>query len=732
MKEHIVSYTMDFVVVGGGLTGICAALAAARKGLRVALCHDRSVLGGNSSSECRVWICGATGMGFNRYADETGIVSELTQENLYRNPEGNPHLWDALLLDKVWAEKNITLLLECRMTRAYAENGRIYRVECEQFCSETRYILSASLFADCTGDAVLTRIAGGETVCGNLDVSPAARARYNLSEEYASLGSTMLFYTKKCDHPVRYVAPDFAYSVEEIERILQSTGKSLHAADNGCDYWWLEYGGDRHIIQENESIRSTLTRLVYGVWNYIKNSGKFDAQYLTLEWVGSIPARRECRRALALRTFTEEDILCQPHPMDAVCHGGWPIDTHPSSGFFDKNESCQQLPIDPYGIPLSCLISKNFENLFLAGRNAGMNHLAMASARVMKTCAVEGEAIGTTAAFARRQKTLPGALRPEQIKAIQARLTADDVWIPGCSLDGDLDAAQRMRVSASPSLAPDTGAPARYLPLAQTAFLLFPPLRQGEQITLFLRSERARALPYSIALYESGDAGVYKPNRLLEVCAISLAPGEQSIALRCPANTKGNFCLRLGADEGLSIGIAREPLPGVLGVFAENALGLNLFAPAFRLHSQAEWYPCQALTDGFTRPYGGMHLWASPLQGAWIALETDAPVRAQTLSLYLDNALYRPYNNLRPQKDPLWNQYLHPALLRDFTVRLEGPEGERVYAIQENVQRRVSLALRGMPVSRIRILPQKNWGASYIAIHEVALLIDVKARDYTG
>ena len=159
MKEL---YT-DLAVVGGGPAGVCAALEAARLGLEVVLIQNRPVLGGNSSSECRVWICGATGMGFNRYADETGIVSELTQENLYRNPEGNPHLWDALLLDKMWAEKNITLLLECRMTRAYAENGRIYRVECEQFCSETRYILSASLFADCTGDAVLTRIAGGET-----------------------------------------------------------------------------------------------------------------------------------------------------------------------------------------------------------------------------------------------------------------------------------------------------------------------------------------------------------------------------------------------------------------------------------------------------------------------------------------------------------------------------------------------------------------------------------------
>ena len=84
MGDHTICLEMDFVVVGGGLTGVCAALAAARHGMRVALCHDRSVLGGNSSSECRVWICGATGMGFNRYADETGIIAELTQENLYR------------------------------------------------------------------------------------------------------------------------------------------------------------------------------------------------------------------------------------------------------------------------------------------------------------------------------------------------------------------------------------------------------------------------------------------------------------------------------------------------------------------------------------------------------------------------------------------------------------------------------------------------------------------------
>lgn len=719
MGDHTICLEMDFVVVGGGLTGVCAALAAARHGMRVALCHDRSVLGGNSSSECRVWICGATGMGFNRYADETGIIAELTQENLYRNPEGNPHLWDALLLDKVWEEKNITLLLEARVTEVRAEGGRIRSAVCEQFCSETRYVLRAGLFADCTGDAVLTELAGGGTVCGNADVSAAARARYNLSAQYASLGSTLLFYTRRCGHPVRFVPPAFAYSVEEIARILRRTGKQLHAGDSGCDYWWLEYGGDMDVIHDNEAIRTALTRLIYGIWNYIKNSGEFDAGCLTLEWVGSIPARRECRRALAMRTLTEEDILARPRPDDAVCHGGWPVDTHPSSGFFDKSESCQQLPVDPYGIPLSCLISRDFENVLIAGRNAGMNHLAMASARVMKTCAVEGQAIGTAAAFARRWNAAPRALLPEQIRALQAQLTRDDVWIPGQSLDPARDAARRMRVSSSAPLAPDAGEPVRFLPVNEAAFLLLPPLQKGDRIALSLRAASAGSI--QIGLYESGDPAVYKPRGLLRTFDFALAPGERRVELDCPAGTRGNCCIRIPASEGVEIGVAREPLPGVLGVFAENALGLELFAPAVRIAPVAAWYPTEALTDGYTRPYGGMHLWASPLEGAWIALESDVPVPAEELVLYLDNALYLPHNNLRPERDPMWNRQIHPPLMRDFTVRLDGPDGAREVCVRENAQRCVRLPLGGAPVSRVRIEPHANWGASYVAVYEIAL-----------
>ena len=150
---------------------------------------------------------------------------------------------------------------------------------------ETRYILSASLFADCTGDAVLTRIAGGETVCGNLDVSPAARARYNLSEEYASLGSTLLFYTKKCDHPV-ICSAGFAYSVEEIERILQS---NLHrTADNAAIIGGWEYGGDRTSSRKtNPSVaHSRAWSMACGT---ISKTAEFDAQYS--RWNGVVPSR---------------------------------------------------------------------------------------------------------------------------------------------------------------------------------------------------------------------------------------------------------------------------------------------------------------------------------------------------------------------------------------------------------------------------------------------------------
>lgn len=282
----------DITVVGGGLSGICAAIAAARLGRKVALVHNRPVLGGNSSSEVRVWVCGATAHGTNRYARETGIMGELFVENQYRNPEGNPYLWDLVLLEAVRAEENITLLLNTDVHEVEAdgdEGERIIRsVTGWMMGSERKIRFESPIYLDCTGDGLIGFLAGARYRIGR-------EARSEFNEEWApevaddiTLGSTLLFYTKDAGRPVRFVPPSFAKDIAQtpipIRRVIKS-------GDSGCHYWWIEWGGELDTVHDNERIRDELWSVIYGIWDYIKNSGQFDAETMTLEWVGSMPGK---------------------------------------------------------------------------------------------------------------------------------------------------------------------------------------------------------------------------------------------------------------------------------------------------------------------------------------------------------------------------------------------------------------------------------------------------------
>ena len=158
MKKRIFS---DLTIVGGGIAGITAALAAARLGIKVALVNDRPVLGGNSSSEFRVWISGAQ-TGFNRYARETGIIEELLMENHYKNPEGNPHIWDAILLDRVTAEPNIDLYLNTYIDHVTMDGRKIESVSGFQMRSHQQLEFVSPLFLDSSGDGAVAFLAGAE------------------------------------------------------------------------------------------------------------------------------------------------------------------------------------------------------------------------------------------------------------------------------------------------------------------------------------------------------------------------------------------------------------------------------------------------------------------------------------------------------------------------------------------------------------------------------------------
>ena len=441
----------DLVVVGGGLAGVAGAISAARAGSQVVLIQDRPVLGGNASSEVRLWALGATShMGNNnRWAREGGVIDELFVENTFRNPEGNPHLFDAVLLDKVIAEKNIRLLLNTAVfetTKSDADTIRSVRAFCSQ--NESVYEVSAPLFCDASGDGIVGFQAGAAFRMG-------AEAQAEFGEKFAPdaeygelLGHSIFFYSKDVGRPVEFVPPAFALTdITKIPRFGQ-----IASSDLGCAFWWLEFGGRLDTIHQTEEIKWELWKVVYGVWNYIKNSGKFpEAANLTLEWIGTVPGKRESRRFEGDYIMTQQDVIEQRRHADAVSYGGWAIDLHPADGVYSAKSGCTQWHSKGvYQIPYRSLYSRNIKNLFLAGRVISVSHVAFGSTRVMATTAHSAQAVGLAAALCRETGLLPrDLLAPERMRELQTRLARTGHYIPHVNHPESANLAESASATAS-------------------------------------------------------------------------------------------------------------------------------------------------------------------------------------------------------------------------------------------------------------------------------------------
>jgi hypothetical protein len=444
----------DLAVVGGGLAGSCCAITAARAGLKVVLVQDRPVLGGNASSEVRLWILGATShMGNNnRWAREGGVIDEILVENLYRNPEGNPLILDTILLEMVVSEPNITLLLNTAvhdLEKSDPDTIKIVRAFCSQ--NSTAYEVSAPLFCDASGDGIVGFLAGAAFRVG-------AESRAEFDERFAPeqatnelLGHTIYFYSKDTGRPVKFTAPSFA--LKDITRIPR--WRDIKAVDFGCRFWWLEWGGKFDTIHDSEKIKWELWKVVYGVWNHIKNSGQFpEAETFTLEWVGTIPGKRESRRFEGDHMLTQQDIVKQRQHADAVSFGGWAIDLHPVDGVYSTQAGCQQWHSKGvFQIPYRTLYSRNIKNLFLAGRIVSASHIAFGSTRVMATCAHGAQAVGMAAALCRRHNLNPGAVAASPyITELQRDLLRSGQFIPKQPLEDNEDLARKASLAASSEL----------------------------------------------------------------------------------------------------------------------------------------------------------------------------------------------------------------------------------------------------------------------------------------
>jgi hypothetical protein len=414
----------DLCVVGGGMAGLIASVAAARNGAKVILVQDRAVLGGNASSEVRMQVCGAHGAD----AKEGGILEEIMLENLYRNPWMDYTIWDHVLYGKCMEEKNLTVLLNTTVRDVVTKGTAIESVSAWHMQQQCNYEIRARLFADCSGDSVL-RICGARFRRGRESKDEFGEPQGRPEADGMTMGNSILFQLRQVDRHVPFVPPAWAYKVKE-EDFPERPFKP-----DGHNFWWMELGGTMDTIADSDKIRDELLKIAYGVWAFIKNHPDGRGHGWELAWIGSLPGKRENVRYVGDHVLTQNDIESGGHFEDIVAYGGWTMDDHNPAGIYWSGPPTNhyKAPI-PYGIPYRSLYSVNIENLFFAGRNISATHMAMSSTRVMATTSLMGQAVGTAAALAIKHKTSPRGVYKDHLNELQQTLVCQDCWLPGLGI----------------------------------------------------------------------------------------------------------------------------------------------------------------------------------------------------------------------------------------------------------------------------------------------------------
>jgi hypothetical protein len=672
--------TADFVVVGGGMAGVCAAITAARADIKVILVQDRPVLGGNASSEVRLWVLGATShMGNNnRWSREGGIIDEILVENLYKNKEGNPIIFDTILLDKVKQETNIKLLLN---TVVYdiekSATNRIAKIS--SFCSqnETMYGISSPLFCDASGDGILGYLAGAGFRIGAEEKLEYGEKFAPDTEKYGELlGHSIYFYSKDAGVPVKYIPP--SYALKDITKIPRF--KNINAGEHGCKFWWLEYGGRKNTIQDTEDIKWELWSVVYGVWDYIKNSGKFDdVENLTLDWVGLIPGKRESRRFVGLYTLIQQDIIEQRHHTDAVAYGGWAIDLHPADGVYSSANGCTQYHSKGiYEIPYRCFVGKDIQNLFFAGRNISASHVAHGSSRVMATAAFGAQAVGMAAAYCTKNDILPEKILEENIiSALQQSLNIAGQSIPRIPINQENNLAKHASIEASSTLqlgeVPFDGV-WQQLDFSTAQML---PLKPSINYEIEVELDVAEKTYLEIELRYSEKPCNHTPDCTAEKLTFILQAGEQHLKIPFTSsipNEQYGFITFL-KNKHIKIRTSKKRYTGILSVFNKfnyavnnhgkqeppKGLGIEAFefwCPerrpagkniAMNIHPAITAFDAENTVNGFTRPTTKPNAWIAALKDEKpeLTFVWDTTQRINEIILYFDTDFDHPMETVQ-------------------------------------------------------------------------------------
>lgn len=390
----------DLVVVGGGVAGCCTAISAARLGLDVALIQNRPVLGGNSSSEVRVWIKGEINQ------EPYPLLGEIVHRlNTYPDKSpGDVNYGDDVKLKMVQAEKRIKLFLCEHVDEVQTDANRVTAVVSTNIKNGERSLYRGRWFVDCTGDGTVGFMAGAD---------------YDVTEK-GHMGASNMWYTHDLGQAAPFPECPWAVQVDE--------GQSVPTELAHLGHWDWESGFDMDTVLDAEAIRDNNFRGMYGVWSYVKNVKKLYPNR-EIKWAAYVSGRRESRRLLGDVVLTGDDVRSQRSFPDACVTSTWSIDLHyPVEKFIPLSPESPFLSYAKFGkkkdypVPYRCFYSRNIDNLFMAGRDISVTHEALGTTRVMATGGMMGEVIGRAAYLCKKHETDPRGVYAKHLDELKTLL----------------------------------------------------------------------------------------------------------------------------------------------------------------------------------------------------------------------------------------------------------------------------------------------------------------------
>jgi len=722
----------QLVVCGGGLAGVCAAIAGKRLGLETCIIQDRPVFGGNASSEIRVNIGGACTC--NAWARETGIISEIFLEERKRNFEWHLSTWSNGILDVVLYEflrnEGVDIYLNTSVRKAIMKSSdEIKGVYCVQIGNEKELIIYGDYFIDATGDGTLGFSAGAEFKIGREGKDEFGEQLAPEKPDMGIMGNSLLFLVRDVGKPVKYNPPPWAIKYDKDDICLK-----LRHHKSKPGYWWIEIGWPFDTIYDNEEIKHNLIAHLLGVWDHLKNAEDHGFDNFVLEWVGMVPGKRESRRFVGDYILNENDIKERRKFEDAIAYGGWFVDLHTPGGILAKEsppepthnpdrekhlEEVDRRYVYIYQIPYRCIYSKNIKNLLFAGRNISVSHVALGTTRLMGTCSIIGQAAGTSVYLCKKYNCFPRDIYQKgYYKELQQILLREGCFIPGTKNEDENDLCRKSKIYASSELSLNFEKYNGEIKVENQIGEKLPLTGYIEKIKFKVRVEKDTVLKFH--LKNSYDLWDFTSEKDILYKEIELKKEDEEFEIEINKEfEKGIYWFYFEKNENVYLKTTDENLPGCCLIFRQGKIWrFDRSERNFYFDIIPKVYPFspENIINGVSRPEKWTNVWISDKDmPQYIEIDLGEEKEFNYIQFIFDAEVNKEYSRIPPF-------YIPPGIPRDFKIYVEeNGKWKEILEIKDNEKYFLKCKLNREKSRRVKIEFLSTNGSKGVYVSEIRI-----------